>query len=111
MKDIDAWRLHQPNKQPSRHSDELSELKEPDRLDLPDYFVNLGTGEDLKIKGLATLIKDIVGFQGEILHDLTRPDGTPKKLLDVSKIKALGWRPQIGLDDGIKMTYTWYLKG
>lgn len=111
MENIDAWRLHQPNKQPNSHSDELSELKEPDRLDLPDYFVNLGTGEDLKIKGLATLIKDIVGFQGEILHDLTRPDGTPKKLLDVSKAKSLGWRPRINLYDGIKMTYTWYLKG
>ena len=55
------------------------------------------------------MIKDIVGFKGEIKHDLTKPDGTPKKLLDVSKIKQLGWEAKVGLKEGIKKTYEWYL--
>lgn len=75
----------------------------------PDYFVNVGTGEDLKIKDLATMIKDIVGFKGDSLHDLSKPDGTPRKLLDVSKIKQLGWKPKVSLEEGIRRTYEWYL--
>uniref|UniRef100_A0A7C3RL24 GDP-L-fucose synthase n=1 Tax=Dictyoglomus thermophilum TaxID=14 RepID=A0A7C3RL24_DICTH len=73
-----------------------------------DYFVNLGTGEDIKIKDLALLIKNILGFEGEIKYDLSKPDGTPRKLLDVSKIKSLGWKPKISLEKGIKKTYEWY---
>jgi len=76
----------------------------------PDYFVNIGTGEDLKIKDLAMMIKDIVGFKGDILHDLSKPDGTPRKLLDVSKIKQLGWEPKVSLEEGIRRTYGWYLE-
>jgi len=78
-------------------------------LTSPDFFVNVGTGKDIKIKDLAVMIKDIVGFKGEIKHDLTKPDGTPKKLLDVSKIKQLGWEAKVGLKEGIKKTYEWYL--
>ncbi len=74
----------------------------------PDYFVNVGTGEDLKIKELAMMIKDIVGFKGDIIHDLSKPDGTPRKLLDVSKIKELGWKPKVSLEEGIRKTYEWY---
>jgi len=77
----------------------------------PDYFVNIGTGVDIKIKDLAVMIKEIVGFKGNIKHDLTRPDGTPRKLLDVSKIKQLGWEPKIGLKEGIKRVYKYYVKG
>jgi GDP-L-fucose synthase len=73
-----------------------------------DYFVNLGTGEDIKIKDLALLIKNVVGFEGEIKYDLSKPDGTPRKLLDVTRIKSLGWKPKISLEDGIKETYRWY---
>ncbi len=76
----------------------------------PDYFVNIGVGEDIKIKDLARLVKEIVGFEGEIKHDLSKPDGTPRKLLDVSKIKALGWKPRVSLEEGIKRTYEWYVK-
>ena len=76
----------------------------------PDYFVNIGVGEDIKIKDLARLVKEIVGFEGEIRHDLSKPDGTPRKLLDVSKIKALGWEPGVSLEEGIKRTYEWYVK-
>ncbi|MBM4137001.1 MAG: GDP-L-fucose synthase [Nitrospira sp.] len=72
-------------------------------------FVNIGAGKDIKIKDLAELIKQIVGFTGEIKHDLSKPDGTPQKLLDVSKIKNLGWKPKISLEDGIRKTYEWYL--
>jgi len=68
-------------------------------------FVNIGTGVDMPIKELATLIKDIVGFKGNIVWDTTKPDGTPRKLLDVSRIKALGWKPEIGLEEGIRMVY------
>jgi GDP-L-fucose synthase len=73
-----------------------------------DYFVNIGTGIDIKLKDLAFLIKDIVGFKGEIKHDLTKPDGTPRKLLDVSKIKELGWEPKTSLEEGILKTYEEY---
>jgi len=76
----------------------------------PDYFVNLGAGEDIKLKDLALLIKDIVGFEGGIKYDLSKPDGTPRKLLDVSRMKSLGWKPKISLEDRIKGTYEWYIK-
>ena len=78
------------------------------RFHCPDYFVNVGTGEDIKIKDLALLIKEIVGFKGEIVHDLSKPDGTPKKLLDVSKLFGLGWKPKVTLKEGIRKTYEWY---
>lgn len=71
-------------------------------------FINIGTGEDIKIKDLAIMIKKIVGFEGEIRHDLSKPDGTPRKLLDISRIKALGWKPQIDLEKGIKKAYERY---
>lgn len=70
--------------------------------------INVGTGEDITIRELAELIKEIVGFSGEIVFDRSKPDGTPRKLLDVTRIRALGWRPRIGLREGIEMTYQWY---
>lgn len=72
-------------------------------------FVNIGTGEDTKIKDLAEMIKEIVGFDGEIKYDLSKPDGTPRKLLDVSRIKTLGWERKVSLEEGIRMTYEWYV--
>jgi len=68
-------------------------------------FVNIGTGEDIAIKDLALLIKEIVGFEGELKFDTSKPDGTPRKLMDVSKIHGLGWKHKIGLIEGIKMVY------
>ena len=68
-------------------------------------FVNIGTGEDLPIKELALLIKDIVGYTGTIEHDTGKPDGTPRKLMDVSKLHALGWKARIGLREGIEKVY------
>jgi GDP-L-fucose synthase len=76
----------------------------------PDNFVNVGTGEDIKLNDLARMIKDIVGFKGEIEHDLGKPDGTPRKLLDVSKINELGWKAKISLNDGIKRVYSVYCR-
>ena len=68
-------------------------------------FINIGTGVDISIKDLAYLIKEVVGFEGEILLDTTKPDGTMKKLLDVSRINNLGWKARIGLKEGLEMSY------
>ena len=73
-------------------------------------IINIGTGKDIRISELAELVRGIVGFQGGIAWDPSRPDGTPRKLLDVGRLRALGWRPGIGLEDGIKDTYRWYLE-
>jgi GDP-L-fucose synthase len=70
--------------------------------------INVGTGEDVRIWELANIISDVVGFCGEISWDFTKPNGTPRKVLNVDKIKALGWEPKISLREGIKMTYKWY---
>lgn len=70
--------------------------------------INVGTGEDIAIRDLATLVADVVGYDGAIEWDTSKPDGTPRKLLDVSRITALGWRPEIGLREGITATYEWF---
>lgn len=70
--------------------------------------LNVGTGEDLSIKELALLVASLTGFKGEIIWDRSKPDGTPRKVLDVSQIKALGWKPTIRLSDGIASTIAWY---
>jgi GDP-L-fucose synthase len=72
-------------------------------------IVNVGVGEDISIKELAEKIKSIVGYQGEIKFDTTKPDGTPRKLVDVSKINALGWKASISLDEGLQKAYQWFL--
>lgn len=74
-------------------------------------FINIGTGTDIKIKDLAELIKRTVGYEGTVTHDLTKPEGTLKKLLDISRTKSLGWGPKIGLAEGVRMTYDWYRHG
>jgi GDP-L-fucose synthase len=70
--------------------------------------INIGTGEDLTIKELAELVAELAGFTGQLAWDSSKPDGTPRKVLDVSKAKALGWTPQISLRDGIASTIAWY---
>lgn len=73
-------------------------------------IINLGCGEDISIRELAELICEVVGFQGTLSWDTTKPDGTPRKLLDVSKVHALGWRHEIPLREGIARTYQWFLE-
>ena len=68
-------------------------------------LINIGTGVDIAIIDLANMIKDIVGFEGEIMLDTSKPDGTPRKLMDVNKLKNLGWNPTISLEEGVKMVY------
>jgi GDP-L-fucose synthase len=79
-----------------------------ERYDSPE-IINVGVGEDVTIAELARLIGRIVGFDGELEFDRTKPDGTPRKLLDVTKLTALGWRARTSLDDGVRATYAWYL--
>jgi GDP-L-fucose synthase len=81
---------------------------DPKRPD--DLFLNIGTGEDVTIKELAELTRKAVGYQGEIAWNTAMPDGTPKKLLDVSRLHALGWKHRISLEEGINRTYEWYLR-
>jgi GDP-L-fucose synthase len=68
-------------------------------------FVNIGVGEDLSIKDLAHLVKKVVGYKGNIVHDLSKPDGTPRKLMNVNKLHAMGWQHKIGLEEGIRRVY------
>ena len=70
--------------------------------------INVGTGEDITIKELAGIVSDVVGYAGHTTWDTSKPNGTPRKVLNVDKIKSLGWTPQISLEDGIKTTYEWY---
>jgi GDP-L-fucose synthase len=79
------------------------------KYDSPE-IINVGCGEDISIRELAVLICDVVGFDGELAWDTTKPDGTPRKLLDITKLRDLGWRPTITLRDGIAQTYDWFLK-
>ena len=83
----------------------LHSLLTADRLPL----LNIGWGKDLCVEELAVIIKKIVGFEGEMIFDRTKPDGTPQKLLDVARMVELGWKAQITLKEGIKQTYDWYL--
>ena len=73
-----------------------------------DQHVNIGTGEDISIRELAALVAEVVGFDGRVEWDTSKPDGTPRKLLDVSRLKGLGWAPRIGLRDGVAATCEWF---
>jgi len=74
-----------------------------------EAIVNVGSGSDLTILELARLVADVVGYGGRIVTDPAKPDGTPRKLLDVSRLNALGWSPRILLRDGVRQTYEWFL--
>ena len=73
-------------------------------------IINVGTGIDVTIKQLTEIISTIIGYTGEIRWDTSKPNGTPRKVLNVDRIKSLGWEPKIGLIEGIVKTYEWYLK-
>ena len=78
--------------------------------EIRNTHINIGTGTDLTIYELAFIIKDIVGYDGDIVWDTSKPDGTPQKLLDISKIKSFGWKPRTSLTDGIEKVYRWYVR-
>jgi GDP-L-fucose synthase len=92
------------------HVDDLADacLFLLENYDEPD-IINIGVGEDLSIAELAELVRDIVGFEGKIEYDASKPDGTPRKLVDTGKINALGWKASTGLREGIAATYAWFL--
>ncbi len=78
------------------------------RCDDSGELINVGVGEDIAIHELAMLIRDVVGYTGDIVYDTSKPDGTPRKLLDISRLRALGWQARIPLREGIAATYAWY---
>ena len=78
--------------------------------DVPDGMLNVGCGEDLTIRDLAALVQRVVGYEGVVEWDASKPDGTPRKLMDVSRLRGLGWAPSVGLEDGLRRTYQWYLE-
>jgi GDP-L-fucose synthase len=79
-----------------------------ERYDSPE-ILNVGTGSDVTIGELAGIVAEVTGFSGKLVFDTTKPDGTPRKLLDVSRIEGLGWRAGISLEQGIRSTFEWYL--
>ena len=76
----------------------------------PDYFANVGTGKDLEIKELVDIVRNVISYKGEIRWGTSKPDGTLRKLLDISKITQLGWRLRIKIEEGIKLAYESYLR-
>lgn len=105
---VEIWGTGSPKRE-FLHSDDLAEACVFLMQHYSDeQFVNIGTGEDISIKDLALLIKRIVGYDGKLLFDASKPDGTPRKLMDVSKLHALGWKHRIDLETGIKSVYDQY---
>jgi GDP-L-fucose synthase len=74
-----------------------------------EEMVNIGVGEDIAIADLAQLVRRVIGYTGNIVYDTSKPDGTPRKLVDAARMMSLGWRPRVSLEDGIRSTYEWYL--
>jgi dTDP-D-glucose 4,6-dehydratase len=81
-----------------------------DRNDGLPPLVNIGVGEDLTIAELAGRVKTVIGYEGEIVFDTSKPDGTPRKLLDVSRLRALGWQPSMPLEEGLRQAYRWFVE-
>jgi len=109
-RDLVVWGSGEPRRE-FLHVDDLAAacVFLLEKYDSPE-IVNIGCGEDISIRELAELICEVVGFKGELAWDTTKPDGTPRKLLDVSKIHALGWRHRIAIREGIAWTYQWFLE-
>lgn len=103
-----VWGTGSPRRE-TLHVDDLADacVFLMNNYDKPE-MINVGSGEDITIRKLAQVAKDIVGFKGEIVFDKSKPDGMPRKLLDISKMRKLGWSPKINLTDGIRQTYRWY---
>jgi GDP-L-fucose synthase len=109
-KEVVTWGTGTPRRE-FLHADDCADaLVLIMKLYSAEEHINVGSGEDLPISELAQLVARIVGFEGRIVSDLTKPDGTPRKLMSGEKLKALGWRPKIDLETGIRQTYEWYLR-
>lgn len=114
---VELWGSGKPRRE-FLHVEDLAEailflLENVDAVDLYEKNIshlNIGTGEDLTISELAEKVKNIIGFDGRIVYDRSKPDGTPRKLLDVSRINNLGWKHKTSLEEGIKKTYKWFLE-
>ena len=109
-KDVILWGTGNPKREFMNVKDLAKAIRFVLENDLPDNLYNVGTGKDISIKELALLIQKIVGHKGKIIWDISKPDGTPRKLLDVSKLNQLGWKYEIELEDGIAMTYKWFIE-
>jgi GDP-L-fucose synthase len=107
--DITLWGTGSPLREFLHVSDLAEAVLFSLEHNLTEDLYNVGFGSDISIYELAQLVKKVVGFEGQIKWDKTKPDGTPKKLMDSSKIQALGWQPKIDLEKGVKETYQWYL--
>lgn len=114
---IEAWGTGTPKRE-FLYVEDLADaiyylMNKVDAKDLYDNnltHINIGTGEDLSIAELVEIIKKVVGFEGEIKYDTSKPDGTPRKLMDVSRLHKLGWKHSTSLEEGIKKAYEWYLE-
>ena len=106
--EVIIWGTGSPRRE-SLHADDLAEacLFLMKNYDEPE-IINVGSGKDLSIRELALLIREVVGLKGEVVFNESKPDGAPRKLLDISKITKLGWSPKISLERGIRQTYQWY---
>jgi GDP-L-fucose synthase len=103
-----VWGTGSPRRE-ALHVDDLADaclllMRQYDESEM----INIGSGEDISIRELALMIRDITGFRGEVVFDKSKPDGAPRKLLDNTRIKKLGWTPKISLERGIRQTYQWY---
>ena len=109
-KQMVVWGTGKPRRE-FLHADDLGDacLFLLENYDSPE-IINVGCGEDVTIRELCELVCDVVGFGGDLVFDTSKPDGTPRKMLDASKLKSLGWSPRIGLREGIGQTYRWYLE-
>ena len=109
QKEVVVWGSGNPRRE-FLHVDDLAEaLLFLIKIGHSAQLINIGVGKDITIRELAMMIKEIVGFKGGIVYDRTKPDGTPRKLLDISRLKQLGWQAKISLEQGIKQTYQSYL--
>jgi GDP-L-fucose synthase len=113
---VTVWGTGTPRRE-FLHADDLADavrftLEQPEerlRAAAPDGLFNVGVGDDVEIRELVALVRETVGSQSEIVHDLSKPDGTPRKLLDTSKLESLGWSAKIELRDGVANAYDWFL--
>ncbi|URM34905.1 GDP-L-fucose synthase [Cytobacillus firmus] len=110
---VDVWGSGEPLRE-FLHVDDLADaciflMKKQNSEDIGE-FVNIGTEEEVSIRGLAELLCDVIGYDGKLLFDVSKPDGTPRKVTDITKLRELGWRPNKPLSDGIIQTYEWYVE-